>query len=228
MKNMNKQTKDAAAICLIIGIGFVIASALSGCGKGENGAPGPAGPAGAVTPATSSSETTIQLMVDNENQYRSSVGQAPLTPGLVCSLYTVPTTTTAIIGATGLVGIGSWSYNGVFNQPNGPVTAGLNILPQGLQGVYQTWYIVKCTGNLVISDDNWHQFDLNSDDGSNLYIDGLLVSNDGLHGAQTKSASKFLKYGFHSFELDFFQGAGSQSLILNEDGALMQSTGFYH
>jgi hypothetical protein len=82
---------------------------------------------------------------------------------------------------------------------------------------------------LVAGDSNWHDFTLSSDDGSNLYIDGgLLISNDGLHATQAKSTSKFLAWGIHSFELDFFQGAGQMSLQLSEDGAVMGASGFYH
>jgi hypothetical protein len=173
-------------------------------------------------------------MVDTENNYRLNVGQEALVPGLDCNVYTVPTTTTGITAAANggtapvLTGVGSFSYAGQFNQANGPTSAGLNILPAGMQNVYQTWYIVKCTGDLVVSDDNWHEFDLTSDDGANLYVSGLLINNDGMHGAQTVSKSKYLKYGFYSFELDYLQGAGNEALILNEDGALMSSAGFYH
>ena len=223
-----------------MGLIFSSLALLSACGsnssttgaqgaKGDTGAQGIAGPAGpAATPVPTPTESAVQMEVDVENQYRESIGYAPLTAGLTCYLYTVPNTTTSITSAPGLVGIGSWLYTGVFNQPNGSVNSGLNILPTALQGVYQTWYIVKCVGNLVVSDDNWHSFSLNSDDGANLYIDGLLINNDGLHGTQTKTATKYLKYGFHSFEIDYLQGAGSESLIIQEDGAVMQSSGFYH
>lgn len=214
MKNMN-------VIFAVIGLVM-----FAGCGTGPQGSQGPQGPSAAPAPAPT--ESDVQLMVDKENQYRLSVGQEALVSGLTCTLYTVPTTTTAIIGATGLVTVGSFAYTGQFNQPNGPVTAGLNILPTALQGVYQTWFIVKCTGSLVVSDDNWHEFDINSDDGANLYVDGLLINNDGLHGAQDKAATKYLKYGIHSFEVDYFQSNGSEALIVNEDNALMSSAGFYH
>jgi hypothetical protein len=222
---------------------FVVAFAFSlcACSQGPNGGQGPAGepgptgaPGPAATPSPTPTETAVQTMVDTENQYRLSVGQEALTPGLDCNLYTVPATTTGILAATNggtapvLTSVGSFGYQGIFNQPNGPTSAGLNVLPTGLQSVYQSWYVLKCTGDLVVSDDNWHEFDVNSDDGSNLYVDGLLINNDGLHGAQDKAASKYLKYGFHSFELDYLQGAGSEALILNEDGAVMQSSGFYH
>jgi hypothetical protein len=245
MKTIQKQTRDAAMIILGVGAVCIAIATMSGCGSsdavlqgpagtdgatGAQGAQGLPGPTVTVTPAPSptTTESAVQVMVDTENAYRNSVGQEALFPGLTCTLYTVPTTTTLIIGATGLVQVGSWDFTGVFNQANGPTTAGLNILPTNLQGVYQSWYIVKCTGDLVVGDSNWHEFDVNSDDGSNLYVDGILINNDGLHGAQDKSASKYLKYGIHSFELDYLQAGGNEALILNEDGALMGNQGFYH
>lgn len=258
MKTMNQQTKRAAAIVLGLGLACIALATLTGCSgadgsrgatgatgaqgaqgttgdagaTGAQGATGPQGPAASTPPAPT--ETAVQVMVDTENQYRLSVGQEALYPGLTCNLYTVPQSTTGITAAANggtapvLTSIGAWDFTGVFNQPNGPVATGLNILPTALQGVYQSWYIVKCTGDLVVSDDNWHEFDVDSDDGSNLYVDGLLINNDGSHGAQDKSASKYLKYGFHSFELDFFQASGNEALILNEDNAVMQASGFYH
>ena len=173
-------------------------------------------------------KSDIQIIVDKENEYRANVGYEPLVSGLQCTLYSVPTTTNAIIGATGLVYIGSWAFNGVFNQETGSVNNGLNILPVTIRNVYTSWYIVKCVGNLIVSDDNWHSFSLSSDDGANLYIDSILINNDGMHSAQTKTAVKYLKYGVHSFELDYLQGAGLETLILQQDGQVMQSNAFFH
>lgn len=205
--------------------------------QGPTGQPGAVGPTGAAatpypvatpTPTpTPTPESAQQQLIDQQNLYRAAVGQEPLTPGLDCNLYTVPTTTTQIVGAT-LTSLGSFKYLGVFNQPGASTTAGFNVLPATLQPVVQTWFILKCTGVLAVTDNKWHVFDVNSDDGSNLYIDGLLINNDGQHAATDKSAVKFLSYGVHSFELDFFQATGSQELILNEDGTVMPSTGFFH
>lgn len=241
---INSETKGVAIVLLILGFVCIGLSLLPGCALGPNNdAQSPTGSAvvassplpspevnsaPSASPSAQPSPTAVQQAVLEENEYREAVGQEPLTAGLDCYLYTVPQTTTAIVGATGLVGVGGFTYHGVFNQPVASVTTGFNVLPLELQGIYQTWFIVKCTGDLVVTDNQYHEFDLSSDDGSNLYIDGLLISNDGLHATQTKSNAKFLKYGFHSFELDFFQGGGQQSLLLNEDGALMESSGFYH
>ena len=215
---------------------MVLAMALVACAgpQGDNGATGatgvqgPQGIQGPQGPAyTPPPPTPIQAIVDQENAYRDAVGQEPLTPGLDCTLYTVPNTTTQISGAT-LTNIGSFEYLGVFNQPNAPVTSGFNVLPIQIQPVYQTWFILKCTGQFVVANDSWHEWDLTSDDGSLLSIGGSLINNDGLHAAVTKSAVKFLKHGLYSFELDFFQGAGVQQLNLNMDGSILTSDHFYH
>jgi hypothetical protein len=203
---------------------------------GATGATGAQGPAGAAaTPAPTPSESLAQQLIDQQNLYRQSVGQEPLVPGLDCNLYTVPNSTTGITATANggvapvLTGIGSWTYTGQFNQPNASVSTGLSVLPTALQGVYQTFFIVKCTGIFAATDNNWHEFDVNSDDGSNLYINGLLVNNDGTHGSRDVSNVKFLQYGvFYSFELDFFQAGGQEELIVNEDGSPMSSGSFFH
>jgi hypothetical protein len=168
----------------------------------------------------------VAQLVAEQNAYRESVGQEDLIPGLNCALYTVPQTTTQIIGAT-LTGVGNFEMEGAFNTMNQSVNVGMNFFPTSIQPIFTTWYVVKCTGNLVMAYSDWHGFALSSDDGSNLYVDGLLINNDGLHGIQTKTAVKFLEYGFHSFELDFLQGSGNEALILGMDNALLNS-GFYH
>lgn len=206
--------------------------AFSGCAKdatqGPAGDAGPQGPPGQSAPQPASS--SVQDVVDQENSYRESVGQYPLTQGLSCNLYTVPNTTTQIVGAT-LTSVASFTYDGNFNQPTAPVTNGFNVLPTGLQSYYQQWFILKCFGQIAIVNSDYYAFSITSDDGSNLYIDGVLIANnDGLHGTQTKaSIPKILKRGIHSFELDFFQGGGSQALSLNaSDGSLVPASVFYH
>jgi hypothetical protein len=220
-------------------IAIIASMVLCACGKtgdtgatgatGQTGAVGPQGPA-APTPTPSPDDPTadaINLLVGQYNNLRVAQGSDPVTNGLTCSLYTVPTTTTAIIGAT-LTGVGSWTYNSNFNVANGPTSNGLDVLPTALQPIYQNWYIVKCYGEIVNIDDNYHEFSLSSDDGTNLYVDGILVNNDGMHAITTKSATKFLSAGVHSFELDYLQGTGSEALILNEDGALLDPRFLFH
>jgi hypothetical protein len=213
-------------------VALALAFALAGCGEFDAAtvpaaaAPTAATPAPTATPDPAAAAT--QELVAEYNNYREALGQAPITPGLACSLYTVPTTTAAIIGAT-LTGVGSFLYTGAFNIANQPVTNGFPVLPPALRPIYQTWFIVKCSGLYVATTSQWYEFDTTSDDGSNLYADGaLVVNNDGLHGAQKKSGARFLQANVHSFEVDFFQSSGSQALVVNVNGALLPAASLYH
>lgn len=200
---------------------LVLALILVGC-KGPQGDIGPQG-----QPSPSPQPSNIQEVVNETNALRQAQGQDMVSQGTTCTLYTVPTTTTQIVGAT-LTNKGSWSYQGNFNVPNQSTSQGLNILPLALQPIYQSWYIVKCTGLLVITDNNWHSFDIASDDGSNLSVDGLLINNDGLHGIQDVANVKFLSRGVHNFEIDYLQATGNEALIVNMDGTPLPAANLYH
>lgn len=223
------ETKLAIGICIVLAI-IAFSWGLAGCG------PGPQGVAGVTTTVTTTtSNDSVTSIVNDYNAWRTSNGQENLNPGLTCNLYTVPQTTTGITAAANggvapvLTNVATFGYQGVFNQPNSAVTVGLNILPLGLQTVYQTWFILKCTGYVVITTDDFHEFDVNSDDGSNLYVDGvLIVNNDGLHGAKDVAGTKHLQDLVHTFEIDFFQSNGSQELIVNMDSVLLPAENLWH
>ena len=194
---------------------------IVGCGRCNNGW------VQTVTVIQTVPENATQAILDQQNAYRESIGLAPLQPGLYCSLNTVPTTTTQIVGAS-LTNVATFAYSGAFNVANSLVSGGLPILPTALQPIYQTWVVLKCTGTIVVTDNNYHNFSLTSEDGALLYVDGLTVNNDGLHSVSTKTNTQFLQAGAHYFELDFFQGAGMQALVLEEDGVVMDGSNFYH
>jgi hypothetical protein len=63
-----------------------------------------------------------------------------------------------------------------------------------------------------------YTFTLVSDDGSQLFIDGaLVVNNGGAHGPATVPADALLTAGLHPFRVDFYeccQGAGGVDLVL--------------
>lgn len=203
---------------------------MTGCGNnGPAWVPAPIATQTVTSTSTATAtETTLQEVLDQENAYLESIGQHDLVPGLACTLYTVPTSTTQIAGTTNLTYAAAFPYVGAFNQPDVPVTDGFNVLPTALQPIFQTWFIMKCTGYMVGLDNNYHQFSLTSDDGSLLTIDSLLINNDGEHGSQTVSNTKLMTVGAHWFELDFFQAAGYQTLVLSEDGTVMDGSLFYH
>jgi hypothetical protein len=206
---------------------FITACAPFETAQGPVGAKGDPGQILQVPPLAAPSE--LDVVLQEYNNTRLAQGQNSVSPNLSCYLYTVPTSTTKITGATGLVGVGGFVLKtSTIDQENGPVSNGLNILPLPLEATYKTWYIVKCSGVLLSTDDNWHQFSLTSDDGSNLYIDGAKLDNDGLHASVTVSYAKFLSRGAHSFQLEFLQGAGQESLVVNEDGNLMSTANLFH
>lgn len=59
-------------------------------------------------------------------------------------------------------------------------------------------------------------FSTNSDDGSDLWIDGTrVVANDGLYGMTTRSGTISLTAGLHDLEVRFFENGGSNGLIVS-------------
>jgi len=80
------------------------------------------------------------------------------------------------------------------------------------------WFALQTTTTLQIAEEGDYVFQMNSDDGSKLSIDGkLLIDNDGLHQARgpgpedsqtegQKEATVRLAAGDHPLALDYFQG----------------------
>jgi len=70
----------------------------------------------------------------------------------------------------------------------------------------------EITGVLAVEADGDHEFTLDSDDGSMLYIDGdLVVDNGDAHAPETASGSAYLTAGAHSFKIEFFECCGDPS-----------------
>lgn len=170
----------------------------------------------------------LQQVISDYNAYRVVSGQIPVSQGLSCRLATVPNGSAQIAGTT-QTNVGSYTYNGEFNQADSSASVGVNFIPSNLQSLYTSWYVITCTGYMVFGDSNWHQFSLTSDDGSLLSINGSLINNDGNHGSTTKVASKLFQKGVYSFTLQYMQGpGGNQSLILGMDGQVIGAEHFVH
>jgi len=137
---------------------------------------------------------------------------------------------TVLSSTTGYVSVGSWTYTGAINQPNEGTASGFNVLPTALQSLYTNDFAVTCTGYFVNPDYNYHEFDVDSDDGSLLYINGgvPLVNNDGEHGASDVKGEKYLEAQVYSFQLNYFQGPGNVALIVNEDGNVINAESLWH
>ena len=89
-------------------------------------------------------------------------------------------------------------------------------------------------GFLNIPETGVYTFYLNSNDGSNLTIDGQLeLVNDGFHRAQEVVCKVLLEKGFHSIAVDYFQMGGSKALSMSwsfEGGArqVIPASAIYH
>lgn len=189
-------------------------------------------------PAPVPAETDIQKLVDDENSYREGQGQTALTPGLSCSVQQIssggwmstsspgyPGSGVAVLTGSSYAFLLSTSFNEGSN--NGPDT----LLPAPLQPVFLNLnYKLSCSGQVVVVADGYHGFDMNSDDGSILTIDGAqVINNDGSHGMVDKVGTKFLRKGVHAFNLLYSQsGAGPHGLVLQMGGSVLPSANLFH
>lgn len=180
----------------------------------------------------------VAAIIQEENDYRLGLGQATLTEGLSCTLCTITggqfilNDATHTPTLTGIATVATFLLTKEFNQPNSSTNDGLNVLPSALQSnpTYKNLIKLICQGQLVVTKTDYYTFDLTSDDGSLLYLDGArLIDNDGNHGSTTKSGTKYLRKGVHTFKLEFAQtGGGNQSLVLMNNGELVSASRFFH
>lgn len=75
---------------------------------------------------------------------------------------------------------------------------------------------LRLTGTINLAETSVYRFSLNSDDGSRLWIDGVLVvDNDGLHGPESVVGAIALSKGAHAIRVDYFNKTGGSSLKLS-------------
>lgn len=87
---------------------------------------------------------------------------------------------------------------------------GFNWHPFGLT----TNWGADITGNFFVGSASTYTFALNSDDGSRLFIDNVMVvDNGGDHGPMTVANSVHLSAGVHPFEIQFKETGGGESGI---------------
>jgi hypothetical protein len=74
---------------------------------------------------------------------------------------------------------------------------------------------LRFRGALIVPEDDVYVFSLSSDDGSDLWIDEVLViDNDGLHGTLEKRGHIALAAGLHALEVNWFNKTGGAELNL--------------
>ena len=80
-------------------------------------------------------------------------------------------------------------------------------------------FAVEFKGYIKIDEAGIYNFYVNSNDGSILYInDILIVDNDGVHGNTERTGRIKLTKGLHPIKLQYFDGGGSQSLNVQYKG----------
>lgn len=188
-----------------------------------------------VTVEVAPTLTEVEELMADENEYRASLGQSQLTPGLTCSLYnlksgatpTPPMPEPSLFPTSLPSATSNFVYMGSFNQVVGS-GLGSQVLPVAIRSLYTSWMAIRCTGQLVIMDSGYHNFGVESDDAGLLYLDNALtVSNNGHHAMVEVTGAKQLHSGIHSFRIDYMQGNGDMGLIIRMDGQVIPSTLFY-
>ena len=80
-------------------------------------------------------------------------------------------------------------------------------------------FAARYEGSFVVGQNGRYTFSLNSDDGSELYINGVkIVDNDGLHGNVRLDGSVDLAAGVHDIDVRYFEAGGGATLDLDWAG----------
>jgi hypothetical protein len=112
-------------------------------------------------------------------------------------------------------------------KPVGTIyTTALNVptrdFTQGFPGVTKRfeWFAIDYTGRFWIQKPGVYEFNLTSDDGAKLYIDGReSIDNDGQHPPVTRQGRTSLSGGIHRIRVSYFQGPRYQvALVLKVAG----------
>ena len=89
----------------------------------------------------------------------------------------------------------------------------------GLDDRFKNNWGARFSGLINVPEDGNWTFFLNSDDGSELWInDASVVQNYGMHGMREYSGSLNLTAGYHDFRIEFFQGGGPHGLKFSWEG----------
>ncbi|KAJ9451481.1 Anti-sigma-I factor RsgI3 [Diplonema papillatum] len=78
---------------------------------------------------------------------------------------------------------------------------------------YDNDFASKHTGYLTVNVEGYHTFYLSSDDGSRMFLDGvLIIDNGGNHPTVTKTATRYLVPRQYEVRIEYFQGFGGKDL----------------
>jgi len=158
---------------------------------------------------TTTAGTTATVSVDIL-EFRDPEFVAASLPGLEATWYAIPGGTAVVPDFTGLTP----DSTAVVPDINYASTGG-----NAVGGPFMDNIAATFEGYVVAPVDGVYTFELESDDGSLLYIgEDLIVDNNGLHGMQTAGGSIGLKAGPHALRIEFFEAGGGAGLIYRWNG----------
>jgi parallel beta-helix repeat protein len=206
---------------------------LSGSGTNANGTitgyswSKISGPSSGTITSASSASTTVTSLIQGVYQFQLKVTDNNGATGLDTIQVTVNSSTSllpAVSVASPVNGVNYQYYEGSFTSL--PVFSTLSSITSGTNSTFDislataaTAFSFNFTGYISVPTDGQYTFYTNSDDGSNLYIDNVLVvNNDGLHASTEKSGTIGLKAGYHAISVGYFQQAGGTLLTVSSSG----------
>lgn len=108
---------------------------------------------------------------------------------------------------------GDWNVLPDFNSLT-KLDSGITSLVELDNGEQDDYYGFVFNGYVKIETDGEYTFYTKSDDGTKLYIDGvLIVTNDGTHGAIEEQGSICLQPGFHEIKVEYFDKVGTNDVL---------------
>ena len=138
--------------------------------------------------------------------------QAPpagFSPGLVCSLYSLPGKITRMPDFSAVMP----TQTSVVEDIDLPATtSSWPMAPESMTDRFAAIF----EGAIYASGCGRYVFSLSSDDGSRLFIDGeLLIDNDGNHSMTEKTAAIALSEGLHDIRVEYYENEGESGLKLS-------------
>lgn len=77
-------------------------------------------------------------------------------------------------------------------------------------------FALRCSFQFEATNAGSHIFTLESDDGSELFVNGVrIINNGGAHGMLVKTGSVTLPIGIHEMRVTYYQGSGPKGLNLS-------------
>lgn len=128
---------------------------------------------------------------------------------LLCHVYDFNGRTQLASELAGAPQLGSF-YMDKFDVTARSWDLGFPKLPANLQYLREN-YAVRCFSKLKVLTAGSHMFQITSDDGMRLLLNGSsVISDDGLHSPRSASATTTLSVGLYDMEIQWFQGPRTQ------------------